>query len=265
MRGVFASGVLDHFLAQNFNPFDFYLGVSAGASNLAGYLADMPGRTLKVYTDYCIQPRFIDFKRFAKGGHLMDLDWLWQVTIAEIRLNLARIHERNPFYIVTTNVEAGCAEYHQTAADTLEDLLFASSSMPIFYRDFPVIDGAPRSDGGIADALPVAEAIRRGATDIMVIRSRPRSYIKKKDWSSRPVAWKFRRFPKLKPLLLSRTERYNRSLDLLRSPPPGVNILEICPPENFSPSRLGREREVLLHGYEQGRAAGARALADWLR
>ncbi|WP_211210727.1 patatin-like phospholipase family protein [Hahella ganghwensis] len=42
MRGVLASGILDEFIHQSFNPFDMYLGVSAGAGNLAAYLANIP-------------------------------------------------------------------------------------------------------------------------------------------------------------------------------------------------------------------------------
>ena len=37
MRGVFASGLLDAVLEQDYKPFDFAIGVSAGASNLIGY------------------------------------------------------------------------------------------------------------------------------------------------------------------------------------------------------------------------------------
>jgi len=41
LRGVFSTGLLDGFLESQFNPFDFYIGVSSGASNLAAYLAEM--------------------------------------------------------------------------------------------------------------------------------------------------------------------------------------------------------------------------------
>ncbi len=55
MRGVFSCGILDHFMAQDFSPFDSFWGVSAGASNLAAYLAKMPGRNLKIYLDYSLR------------------------------------------------------------------------------------------------------------------------------------------------------------------------------------------------------------------
>ena len=35
MRGIFSAGVLDTFLLEGFDPFDLYIGVSAGAGNIA--------------------------------------------------------------------------------------------------------------------------------------------------------------------------------------------------------------------------------------
>ena len=51
MRGIFASGVLDAFLAEQFQPYDFAIGVSAGASNLLGYLSNAPKRSYNVITE----------------------------------------------------------------------------------------------------------------------------------------------------------------------------------------------------------------------
>lgn len=53
MRGIFAAGVLDEFLKQNYQPFARYFGVSAGATNVAAYLCKQPMRNYKVITDYC--------------------------------------------------------------------------------------------------------------------------------------------------------------------------------------------------------------------
>lgn len=73
MRGIFSTGVLDGFLARNFNPFDIYFGVSSGSGNLAAFLARMPGRNLKIYTDYSLRPEFINWRRAAMGGP----SWTW--------------------------------------------------------------------------------------------------------------------------------------------------------------------------------------------
>ena len=179
LRGVFSTGILDGFLEVQFNPFDFYMGVSSGASNLAAYLAEMIGRNKRIYTDYSLRPQFINMARFLRGGHLMDLDWLWDTTIREIRLDLQRIYVKGkPFIVVLTDVQTGEAIYKQTSAHDLEHVLKASSAMPLFYRSYPIVDARPMTDGGVADAIPIGKAIDLGARRIMVIRSRHRDYLK---------------------------------------------------------------------------------------
>ncbi len=86
MRGAFTSGVLDAFLQQQFNPFDLYVGVSSGSTNVANYLAGQQGRTLTFYVDHSLRPEFIDYKRFFKGGDLLDLKWMWEIGEKNIHL-----------------------------------------------------------------------------------------------------------------------------------------------------------------------------------
>jgi predicted patatin/cPLA2 family phospholipase len=264
LRGVFSAGVLDGFLDSNFNPFDFYIGVSSGATNLAAYLAAMRGRNYRIYTDYSLRPEFISFVRFFRGGHLLDLDWLWSVTIREIRLDLPAIYARNKqFIVVLTDVQTGGAIYKETDSRTLEHVLKASSAMPIFYRDYPIVDGRPMTDGGVADALPAGEAIRRGASRVMIIRSRQHNYLKRNSLSDYLLRMFLRSHPLLQQALIKRGERYNEAVALLRHPPKGVAIVEICPPENFQVSRLSRNHRILHEGYEQGLAQSREAIARW--
>ncbi len=264
MRGIFATGVLDGFLGARFNPFDLLIGVSSGATNLAAYMARMPKRNYKILTDYCLRPQFINITRFLRGGHLMDLDWLWDITIAEIRLDLATIFSQAKCFLIgLTDVLTGRAVYLQTTADNHEDVLKASSAMPVVYRNFPLIDGRLTADGGIADPLPVEKAIRLGARNIMVIRSRTSNYVKKEALSNHFLLWKLKSYPALKAAVVGRVERYNDSVTLIRKPPPGVSILEICPPDDFKPARFGRNKDDLLLGYEQGRAMALQAMQSW--
>jgi len=264
LRGVFSTGLLDGFLEAGFNPFDLFIGVSSGASNLAAFLAGMVGRNKRIYLDYSVRPAFIDFSRFLRGGHLIDLDWLWEITIREIRLDLAAIYARpQPFIVVMTDVQTGAAVYRSTDARDLEQLLKASSAVPLLYRDYPRIEGRPMTDGGVADAIPVGEAIRRGARRIMVIRSRHRDYIKRNSPSEYLIRWYVRAYPFLEQAVAKRVRRYNDTVALIRRPPNGVAIVEICPPERFRVSRLSQDLSVLQEGYDQGRAAATEAIALW--
>jgi predicted patatin/cPLA2 family phospholipase len=264
LRGVFSTGLLDGFLESRFNPFNFYVGVSSGASNLAAYLAEMIGRNKRIYTDYSLRPEFIDPVRFFRGGHLMDIDWLWETTIREIRLDLQRIYaKRKHFFVVLSDVLTGGAVYKDTSAQDLEHVLKASSAMPLFYRSYPVVDDRPMTDGGVADAIPVGKAIALGARRVMVIRSRHRDYLKRRDPFDYLLRWSMRRYPALQRAMTKRVWRYNESVKLIRKPPEDVTVVEICPPEEFRVSRLSQNRLILEEGYNQGRALAAYAIARW--
>lgn len=214
--------------------------------------------------DYSLRPDFISFPKFLRGGHLLDLDWLWDITIREVRLDLARIYSRaKPFVVVLTDAQTGDAHYKLTGARDLEHVLKASSAMPLLYRAYPEVDGRPMTDGGVADSIPAGEAIRRGARRIMVIRSRHRDYMKRHGLSERVMRWHVRHYPFLQQAMAKRVERYNEAVALIRRPPEGVSIIEICPPASFRVSRLSQDRRILQEGYEQGRASAAEAIARW--
>ncbi|GAA5193708.1 patatin family protein [Ferrimonas gelatinilytica] len=264
MRGVFSCGVLDQFLAESFSPFDSFWGVSAGASNLAAYLARMPGRNLKVYTDYSCRRAFLTPGRFLLGRDLMDLDWMWRVTLEELGLDKEALRaESRPFFLGVTRRDSGEAEYHTPDPDDLADTMKASSALPLLYRNGVPLNGQRYVDGGVADALPVAEAIRRGARRVMVLRSRPASYRKAPTRAPRLLSRLLRDTPALIPPMLSRAERYNAALDLIRQPPKGVQILEVCPPEHFRLKRLTRDPAPLHQGYQLGQEAAQDAIQRW--
>jgi predicted patatin/cPLA2 family phospholipase len=63
--------------------------------------------------------------------------------------------------------------------------------------------------------------------------------------------------------MTKRVQRYNESVALIRKPPDGISIIELCPPENFRVSRLSQDRRILQEGYEQGHALAAEAIALW--
>lgn len=132
MRGVFSCGILDHFLAADFSPFDSFWGVSAGASNLAAYLAKMPGRNLKIYLDYSLRNEFITPSQLIRGGDVMDLDWMWQVTLEELGIDKEVLAaDPRPFFLVVTRQDTGQAEYLTPDVDMLAETMKASSALPV--------------------------------------------------------------------------------------------------------------------------------------
>ncbi|ELK8497773.1 patatin family protein [Vibrio alginolyticus] len=264
MRGVFSCGILDHFLASEFSPFDSFWGVSAGASNLAAYLAKMPGRNLKIYLDYSLRKEFISPSQLLRGGDMMNLDWMWNVTLEELGIDKSALKaDSRPFFLGVTRQDNGQAEYHLPDVDDLAETMKASSALPVLYRNGVSLNGIQYVDGGVSDALPVAEAIKRGAKKIMVLRSQPASYQKPRGRFSALTRRMLKETPGLIEPMLTREVRYNQTLALINNPPPGIEIIQVCPPETFKLKRLSRSPTPLRHAYELGIEAGKEAIIRW--
>ncbi|ENM6581142.1 patatin family protein [Vibrio alginolyticus] len=264
MRGVFSCGILDHFLASEFSPFDSFWGVSAGASNLAAYLAKMPGRNLKIYLDYSLRKEFISPSQLLRGGDIMNLDWMWNVTLEELGIDKSALKaDSRPFFLGVTRQDNGQAEYHLPDVDDLAETMKASSALPVLYRNGVSLNGIQYVDGGVSDALPVAEAIKRGAKKIMVLRSQPASYQKPRGKFSALTRRMLKETPGLIEPMLTREVRYNQTLALINNPPPGIEIIQVCPPETFKLKRLSRSPAPLRHAYELGIEAGKEAIIRW--
>jgi len=264
MRGVFSAGVLDEMLEQGFDPFDLYIGVSAGACNLASHLAGQLGRNRQIYLDYSCRPEFIGAAKFLRGGHAVDLDWLWDITIREIRLDLDMIFGRDETFLVgLTAVDTGEAVYLEPTRDDLEELLKASSALPFLYRGFHEIRGQLVTDGGLADPLPVREVHCRGARRIMVLRSKPASFRRKHGPEAWMFGWAFRKYPGLREAMRNRAARYNDAVGFIAGPPADTQIIQVAPPEDLVIGRMTQDRKLLEEAFQNGRQHGRRAIEEF--
>lgn len=265
MRGIFAAGVLDYFISKDFYPFDFVVGVSAGSINAAAYLSKQQGRNYKVFTDYSIRPEYVSWKKFLTGGHLMDLDWSWDITTREIPILADKVFDNDTlFEIGITLNKDGSPRFIRPNAESLSHVMKASCTVPLFYRNFLKVDGEVVADGGVASPIPVERAIEQGATKIMVIRSRKKNYRMKNGTENKLSKYLFRKYPGLSKAIQERPEIYNRTIDLIDNPPGGVEIIDICPPEAFSSKRFTQDYDTLVKDYELGLEMGERAFQLWL-
>lgn len=266
MRGAFTAGVLDAFLEKQFNPFDLYVGVSSGSTNLANYLAGQHGRTLQFYIDHSLRPEFISYKRFLKGGDLIDLEWMWQVGEAERPLDQQVLFAQNPdFYMVLTHARSGRAEYLRAGKDNLLSALRASSTIPVLTRQPVDIMGEPYFDGGVADALPVQWAAQQHDVNaLMVIRTRPQHYAKTSSKGDQFLAkYMLKHHHGFASSLQARCLRYNDSVNFLRQPNE-QRILEVCVPNKKGlASRLCKDRKKLEYTYRVGQETGYAAMEAW--
>lgn len=266
MRSVFSAGLLDRFLQQQFDPFDLCIGVSGGACNLLGYLAGAEGKSLNIYRTVIAHKSFISYRRFLTGGNLIDIDWLtWFIFSNDSLLPANLPLDRRPLLIATTDVDSGQANYVRATRDNLKDALTASMSLPLLYRHFPLLDGRPKTDGGVAAHIPIAKAIALGATRIMVVRSRPREFKKRDTLGHRWIRYKLRRHRCLVATMRQRVALHQCAVTLLQTPPAGIHIVDVCPPQNFTAGRFSRSLRILEQGYASGLNAADHAIREWAR
>ncbi|MDR0237006.1 patatin family protein [Acinetobacter sp.] len=268
MRGVFTCGVLDAFLQQNFNPFDLFVGVSSGSTNLANYLAKQHGRNIELYLDHSLRPEFIRYGRFFKGGDLLDMQWMWDTVEKENPLDQNTLFAQNPdFYMVLTHARSGHAEYLRAGKDNIIDGLRASSSIPYLTRKAVEIFGEPYFDGGVADALPVQWAAQQSnIKNLLVIRTRTQSYFKASSKADQFFAkYLMNQYAGFSDSLKQRCQRYNATVDFMRRNNQ-QGILEVCPPDDkMLAGRLCKDKRKLQYTYEVGLDCGRKAIEDWER
>ncbi|HEY3447663.1 MAG TPA: patatin family protein [Myxococcales bacterium] len=264
MRGVFTAGVLDAFLERRFDPFDLALGVSAGACNLASHLAGQHGRNRRSYLELMTRREFIDPWRALRGRSALDLDWLWDALAEREPLDVQALARRTTeFLVVATSRATGKAVYLRPGPAEMFDALKASSAMPILYRGDVTVGGERLVDGGVSDPIPVEEAFRRGARDILVLRTRPADAVKRYDLSARATAWQLRREPGLAAAVRELAGNYQRAVAFMERPPPGCRVLQVAPPVPLATKRTTRDRRVVERDYELGRAIGEKAMAGF--
>ncbi|OWY39593.1 patatin family protein [Xenophilus sp. AP218F] len=253
MRGIFAAGVLDTFMEQNHQPFDLAIGVSAGSTNLIGYLAGDYRRNYQIITKHARSKRFMNVWRFLRGGHLCDVRWLWQASYRDTPLNVERyLQGPCPLWAVTTNADTGEAGYYRVTEANMHCVLPASCAIPLAYRDFIRINGAPMTDGGLADPIPVKRAYEQGARDITVILSHPLGYHEPQGHWLRALRPFFKEHPSLYDSLLAYPERYNQALAFIQKPPADCALRIIAPPSNFMVNSFTTDLSQLKIGYQLG-------------
>jgi predicted patatin/cPLA2 family phospholipase len=79
-RGIFTAGVLDAWLENDFDPFDLFIGTSAGSQNITSFLSRQQGYAKQLIRGLSRHKRFYQLGRGLVGGNVVDLDWYFDQT-----------------------------------------------------------------------------------------------------------------------------------------------------------------------------------------
>jgi predicted patatin/cPLA2 family phospholipase len=271
-RGIFTAGVLDEFQRARFNPFDLFIGTSAGAQNLSAFVCEQPGYARRVITRYTTHANFFNPLRFVRGGHLIDLDWLISVTSQQMPLAMdtaeKNLIDGREFLMCACRSDDYTPSYFSPNKDNWLSLIKASSAIPGFYRQGVDLEGISYQDGGISDAIPVEEAYRRGADTIIVIRTVPSQMFYTPQWMKRMEQWLSESSLQQLVTMMQHHERsYHRIQQFIENPPGDLRIFEIYPPKPLASHALGSRLPALNQDYHLGRRCGRYFLATvahWL-
>lgn len=268
-RGMYTSGVIDVWMEHGLTA-DATVGVSAGATFGCNFKSRQIGRARRYNKKYCADPRYASLRNWIFKGDLFSRDFAygelpWKLDVFD---SAAFAADPMRFTVVATDINAGCAVYHDLGPGDVGDIEWIRASASIPMVSHPVqLEGRELLDGGIADSIPVAWMLEQGYDRTVVVLTQPEGYRKEPN-SLMPLlrVW-LRRYPKLIELLADRHVRYNETLDAIARLEREGAVFVVRPSESVKMPMMVRDPEILEHAYQVGRADAQKtfdSLLDYL-
>lgn len=173
LRGIFTAGVLDFFLDKGIK-FDYVVGVSAGACNLMGYVAERRGYYRDVVLNDASEDPFFGIVQMADSHRFVDLDKVFDVYAEKEDFDFDKfLNAKSEWELVVSNINTGLAEYKNEHSDINRLKLIGKASCSIPILTLPVeLDDNLYLDGGICDSIPIRRAEEMGCDYTVVIATR---------------------------------------------------------------------------------------------
>ena len=199
MRGIYSCGVLDYFLDNDIH-FDYYIAASAGAANVASFLAQQHSRNYRFYMFHTRDWRYMGFRNWMKNGSFFGLEHIYD-TLTNYLDPIDYDHllnEPSAIRVAATDAETGQAHYFENSDYGRNNcrILMASCALPAVCKPID-IGGRLYYDGGLADPIPVRRAIDEGCEKVVVVLSRPRGYQKPPESAKRAYRRILREHPSI--------------------------------------------------------------------
>ena len=253
MRGSYTLGILDVLLEHKLY-FPYVIGVSAGACNAASYGSRQHFRGQRIQETYITDPRYLSLRNlFSKGRSLYGMDFIFNEIPASLDpFDFDTFYQTGAHTVVgVTDVETGKCVYVDTPPRTVyNDYIRASSSIPLF-SPIVTVEGRKYLDGGVADAIPVHEALRH-CDKAVVILTRTRDYVKSPTPGKIFYNTFLHKYPNLIHTCQTRHQTYNDTRACLRTLEEEGRIFAFYPDE-MNVSVFEKDPRKLHAVYEQGR------------
>ncbi len=267
MRGIFTAGILD-VLMENGIKFDGSVGVSAGACFGINYKSNQIGRTLRYNKKYCNDKRYCSIRSLIKTGDIFGADFCYRELPNVLDVFDYETFQKSPmsFYVVATDIETGKPVYKKIDKCHEKDLQWirASASMPLVSK-IVEIDGRKLLDGGISDSIPLRFFEKLGYNKNVVILTRPRNYIKKKNSTLPFIKVAYKEYPKLVKAMGNRHIVYNKQTKYVFDRESEGDVFVFTPEEPLPIGRIEHNPDALEKVYNIGRDLATSRLLELKR
>ena len=253
-RTPYSCGVMDCLLDNDIY-IDYVLGVSAGIAYGVSYSSRQKGRNYAIFEKFVEDPRYMGIKHFlGKKRSYYNLDFIYgEMPDKYLPFDWdAYMKYGMTSYAVITNINTGLSEYHRIdEVDKNWKILRATSSLPILFQ--PVeINGNLYLDGGISDSIPFEYALNNGCDKVIVVLTRERDFVKKKESIIPLIKIAYKKYPKLIEAMENRHIMYNNELEKLRKLEKEGKALVISPADTHNIGRTERKSSILLPYFKEG-------------
>lgn len=253
VRAIYAAGVLD-VLHDMCLPFSGVIGVSAGAIHGISFVSGQKGRSYRIYTRFCRDPRFFSFRTWLCTGNIVDNDFCYRLIPQELEPFDQKAFEASgmEFWTVSTNLETGKPKYIRMRDCFAEiDALIASASLP--YVSKPVhYRGKLLLDGGCSDRVPLRAFQSMGFDRNVVVLTHPEDH-RVKDRDAALVRLFYRKYPAFCRTFENSPQDYEKTQSYLKAEEQKGTVFIIRPKAPIPVSRLSHDPKAIIRAYEMGR------------
>lgn len=265
LRAIFSSGVCDGLLEGGVMP-DYLIGVSAGIAYGVSYLSRQPRRNLEVVTTYAQDRRYMGMNNLADKQNrcYFGLKFAYDTIPNQLIPFDYDTFAAYPGQVeaVVTNLNTGKADYMEVPRRDHQSLLLqATCAMPLM---FPIyhINGQPYLDGGVGDSIPWKHALEQGCDRLLVVLTRPRSYVRKPDKMMPLIRKTYRDYPNFVAAMEHRAEAYNQDREALFEKERKGELLVIAPDSTLGISRIEKNPEKLRLLWAKGYQSAVERLEE---
>lgn len=254
-RTFFSCGVMDVLLEERIIA-DYVIGASAGIVNGVSYVSGQYGRNLAIGTKYTADARYMGVRHLLNRSNksFYNLQFVFgDIPNKYLPFNFDAFSAfKGDVFAVCTNIETGKAEYIRVPSDDRAfTVLRATCALPILFQPIE-IDGAKYLDGGLSDPIPFEKAIEDGCDKVIVVLTRERGYIKKRENAQPAIDLAYRKNKRLLHTMEKRPEIYNAQREKLFELERKKKVFVIDPIETTGFKRTEKDPVKIRQIYDQG-------------